>query len=191
MTFHTWSREPLCGLNIYIYYVELYQNSGRDFTWLQLVYPSGFLTVPSGHMTSIQRRLIVDATSWCCIDVETTLYKRNVPAGTIPRRFLYCSPSLSHVCDIICGVCDVFICTSPLLLLVPREGWTSWLWHFLGISLIFLYNASVGNFMRWNPKLYSRTQNVEGLVGVYLPRADVALRKHAYTNILKISPPKT
>ena len=35
-------------------------------------------------MTSIQRRLNVDATSWRCIDVETTLYKRHVPAGVDP-----------------------------------------------------------------------------------------------------------
>ena len=37
--------------------------------------------LPSGHMTSIQRRLNVDATSWPCIDVEATLYKRHVSAG--------------------------------------------------------------------------------------------------------------
>ena len=36
---------------------------------------------PSGHMTFKQRRLNVDATSWRCIDVEATLYKREVPAG--------------------------------------------------------------------------------------------------------------
>ena len=36
---------------------------------------------PSRHMTSIQCRVNVDATSWRCIDVETTLYKRHVPAG--------------------------------------------------------------------------------------------------------------
>ena len=38
---------------------------------------------PSGHMTLIQRRLNVDATSWRCIDVEPTLYKRHVPAGSV------------------------------------------------------------------------------------------------------------
>ena len=32
-------------------------------------------------MMFIQRRLNVDATSWRCIDVEATLYKRHVPAG--------------------------------------------------------------------------------------------------------------
>ena len=32
--------------------------------------------LPSRHMTSIQRRLNVDAMSWHCIDVEATLYKR-------------------------------------------------------------------------------------------------------------------
>ena len=32
-------------------------------------------------MMLIQRRLNVDATSWRCIDVEPTLYKRHVPAG--------------------------------------------------------------------------------------------------------------
>ena len=36
---------------------------------------------PSGHMALIQRRLNVNATSWRCIDVETTLYSRHVPAG--------------------------------------------------------------------------------------------------------------
>ena len=34
---------------------------------------------------SIQRRLNADATSWRCIDVETTLYKRHVPAGWCVR----------------------------------------------------------------------------------------------------------
>ena len=37
--------------------------------------------IPSGHMTLIQRRFNVDATSWRCIDVEPALYKRHVPAG--------------------------------------------------------------------------------------------------------------
>ena len=32
------------------------------------------ISFPSGHMTLIQRQLIVDATSWRCIDVEPTLY---------------------------------------------------------------------------------------------------------------------
>ena len=36
---------------------------------------------PSGHMTLIQRRLNADATSWRCIDIEPTLYKRHVPTG--------------------------------------------------------------------------------------------------------------
>ena len=36
---------------------------------------------PSGHTTFIQRRLNVGATSWRCIDVETTLYRRHVLAG--------------------------------------------------------------------------------------------------------------
>ena len=38
---------------------------------------------PRRHMTLIQRCLNVDATSWRCIDVELTLYKRHVPAGDI------------------------------------------------------------------------------------------------------------
>ena len=41
----------------------------------------GSQVLPSRHMTLIQRRLNVDATSWRCIDVEPTLYKRHVPAG--------------------------------------------------------------------------------------------------------------
>ena len=46
------------------------------------------LYCPSRHMTSIQRRLNVDATSWCCINVETTLYKRHVPAGVCTCKCL-------------------------------------------------------------------------------------------------------
>ena len=40
-------------------------------------------TMPSRHMTLIQRRLNVDATSWRCIDVDATLCKRHVPAGCL------------------------------------------------------------------------------------------------------------
>ena len=40
------------------------------------------LNFPSGHMTLIQRRHNVNATSWRCIDVEPTLYKRHVPTGS-------------------------------------------------------------------------------------------------------------
>ena len=43
--------------------------------WMAREHPS------SGHMTFIQRCLNVDATSWRCIDVEATLYKRHVPTG--------------------------------------------------------------------------------------------------------------
>ena len=41
---------------------------------------------PSWNMASIQRRLNVDATSWRCIDVETTLYKYRVPAGKMIQQ---------------------------------------------------------------------------------------------------------
>ena len=37
-------------------------------------------SLPSGHMTFIQRRLNVNATSWRCVDVQAKLYKRHVPA---------------------------------------------------------------------------------------------------------------
>ena len=40
-----------------------------------------WLSLPSRHITLIQRRHNVDATSWHCIDVVATLYKRHVPAG--------------------------------------------------------------------------------------------------------------
>ena len=36
-------------------------------------------------MTLIPRRLNVDATSWRCIDVEPTLYKRHVTAGNLTQ----------------------------------------------------------------------------------------------------------
>ena len=35
-------------------------------------------------MTFIQRRTNVDATSWRCIDVNATLYKRHVPIRSLP-----------------------------------------------------------------------------------------------------------
>ena len=48
---------------------------------------------PSRHMTLIQCRLNVDATSWRCIDVEPTLYKHHVPAGIyrLAWSFFSCS----------------------------------------------------------------------------------------------------
>ena len=45
-------------------------------------------TTPSRHMTSIQRRLNVDATSWRCIDVESTLHRRHVPARQLILEIL-------------------------------------------------------------------------------------------------------
>ena len=36
---------------------------------------------PSGHMTFIQSRINVEATSGRCVDVNATLYKRHVPVG--------------------------------------------------------------------------------------------------------------
>ena len=51
---------------------------------------------PSRHMTFIQRRLNVDATSRRCIDVEATLYRHHVSAGWILNTLdnqLICSVS--------------------------------------------------------------------------------------------------
>ena len=55
-----------------------------------IIHSSLFLLVPpencpSGHMMLIQRRLNVDATSWRCIDVETTLYIRHVSAKVLRK----------------------------------------------------------------------------------------------------------
>ena len=36
---------------------------------------------PSGDVSLKQRHINVDATSWRCIDVDATLYKRLVPVG--------------------------------------------------------------------------------------------------------------
>ena len=47
---------------------------------LLLKFVHNMLSIPSRHMTLIQRRLNVDATSWRCIDVAATLYNRHVPA---------------------------------------------------------------------------------------------------------------
>ena len=39
--------------------------------------------VPSGHITFIQRRIIVDTTLWRFIDVDATMSQRRVPAGLV------------------------------------------------------------------------------------------------------------
>ena len=49
---------------------------------MQLEKVSSTINKSSGHVTFIQRRLNVDATSWRCMDVEAT-YKRHVPAGKL------------------------------------------------------------------------------------------------------------
>ena len=48
---------------------------------------------PCKHMTLIQRLLNVDATSWRCIDVGPTLFKRHVPAGSLAATQLQVSYS--------------------------------------------------------------------------------------------------
>ena len=61
---------------------------------LQGKYVYQLILHPSGHITFIQRRLNVDATSWRCIDVEATLYRRHVSAGMftyIPNYLPTCS----------------------------------------------------------------------------------------------------
>ena len=46
--------------------------------------------LPSGHMTFIQLRVNVYATTWCCIDVDTTLYKRRVSVELISSVIVKC-----------------------------------------------------------------------------------------------------
>ena len=68
-------------------------------------------------MALIQRRLNVDATSWRCIDVEPTLYKRHVPAGKFlsaengdsdqPAQIWY----LFHVAAHMDSVAAIFVTT--------------------------------------------------------------------------------
>ena len=50
---------------------------------LACAFTSSDQNLPCRHMTLIQRRLNVDATSWHCIEVELTLYKHHVPAGFV------------------------------------------------------------------------------------------------------------
>ena len=64
----------------------------------------------SRHMTSIQRRLNVDATSRRCIDVETTLYRRHVSAGYSLFLSLTKLVSIYRVFCIICLIYNV-VCT--------------------------------------------------------------------------------
>ena len=46
------------------------------------------LFIQSNLMTFIQRRINVDATSWRCIDVDATLHKHHLPAGSHFSQFL-------------------------------------------------------------------------------------------------------
>ena len=63
------------------------------------------------------------------------------PHSSLPtdRMFVCCSYSLC-VHQWIHLWCLFFVDCSPSLLLVPRKGYTSWLWHFLGIfSYIYFH----------------------------------------------------
>ena len=44
-----------------------------------------------------------------------------------------------YIGDFLCDVCFVIICSSYLLSLVPQEGCSSRLWHFLGIFTPFVF----------------------------------------------------
>ena len=46
-------------------------------------------------MTFIQQRLNVDATSWRCIDIEVTLYKRPVTTGIALDKVLFFNQNMS------------------------------------------------------------------------------------------------
>ena len=47
------------------------------------------------------------------------------------RFVIVALPGLFSYLFFVCDVCVVLICSLSLLLLVPREGCASWLWHFL------------------------------------------------------------
>ena len=57
-----------------------------------------------------QRRLNVDATSWCCIDVEPTLYKRHVPAG-LQHSLIHFCPWMRNFTAI---KWNIFLCKSDI-----------------------------------------------------------------------------
>ena len=47
--------------------------------------------------------------------------------------FVVCSCVGGSMCGICLAICLAIVCSSSLLLLGPREGHASWLWHILGI----------------------------------------------------------
>ena len=59
--------------------VLILQGNFADVLVSYIVFTS--LTLPSGHATFRQRRININVPSWCFIDVDSTLYKRRVPAG--------------------------------------------------------------------------------------------------------------
>ena len=55
------------------------------------------LVIPSRYMMFMQRRINVDATSWRCIDVDTTLPRRHMHAGYEMQFGLVNQPSTSYI----------------------------------------------------------------------------------------------
>ena len=92
-----------------------YQRPLSDCTAL-LVY----LDLPSGHMTFIQRRINVDATSWRCIDVNATLYKRHVHAWFTVCIWLEDTVSQFYHTIILYKLRREFVCVKVLRLSQPK-----------------------------------------------------------------------
>ena len=109
--------------------------------------------IPSGHMTSIQRRLNDDATSWRCIDVETTLYRRHVSAG-YPRLFLR-QPSFSmwhakSLESLKMYITETFFNNYIVHFFSCRPRWLSWIRRPIGDQEVAGSTpAEVGNILAW------------------------------------------
>ena len=89
---------------------------------------------PSGHMTLIQRRLNVDATSWRCIDVEPTLYKRYVPAGifSLPKKIRAFKQVITKR-----GICELYMPNARVHCL--NRTHCSLLFFFLFLFVLFVF----------------------------------------------------
>ena len=84
------------------------------------------------------------------------------------RTFCACSKALFRL-TYVCSVCSVLICSSSLLLLVPREGCSSWLRHFLGIfTYIFTISFLFEIFMISLSEMEKSFQNESRCAQEYL-----------------------
>ena len=95
---------------------------------------------------------------------------------TVRMRSLSWSSSLC-VGRFTCGVCFVFVCSSPLLLLMTLEGCSSWLWQSMSsISTYIFWLDALAKRISW--EIYSRTSMARTSLGPWKFVRDMSSSSH-------------